>query len=162
MPDDRSVLISMTSKALSGEGAHIKAIDVLADLDWKLAGERPAGAPHSMFQLVNHIAYWDRWAVNWLDGKKPKAPKHAAGSWPGKVKPASRREWDKAVRQLREASTALERRSRETDLLKKHGKTTRLEMLHTIGSHASYHVGQVAFLRQMLGAWPPPSGGVTW
>jgi uncharacterized damage-inducible protein DinB len=39
---------------------------------------------------------------------------------------------------------------------------TCLEMLHLIGSHTSYHVGQVALLRQMLGAWPPPSGGVTW
>jgi len=35
-------------------------------------------------------------------------------------------------------------------------------MLQTIGSHNSYHAGEVAFLRQILGKWPPPSGGLTW
>jgi len=35
-------------------------------------------------------------------------------------------------------------------------------MLHAIGAHNSYHAGQVAFLRQLLGKWPPPSGGLTW
>jgi uncharacterized damage-inducible protein DinB len=28
--------------------------------------------------------------------------------------------------------------------------------------HNSYHVGQIAMLRRMLGAWPPQSGGDTW
>jgi uncharacterized damage-inducible protein DinB len=28
--------------------------------------------------------------------------------------------------------------------------------------HNSYHLGQVAVLRQALGAWPPPSGRDTW
>jgi hypothetical protein len=35
-------------------------------------------------------------------------------------------------------------------------------MLQTIGAHNSYHLGQVVQLRQMLGAWPPASGGLTW
>jgi hypothetical protein len=39
---------------------------------------------------------------------------------------------------------------------------SRLEMLHTIAGHNSYHVGQVVLLRQLLAAWPPPSGGLTW
>jgi hypothetical protein len=30
---------------------------------------------------------------------------------------------------------------------------------HASGRH---HAGQVAFLRQLLGEWPPPSGGLTW
>jgi hypothetical protein len=35
-------------------------------------------------------------------------------------------------------------------------------MLQTIGSHNSYHAGQVVIVRQALDAWPPPSGGLTW
>jgi uncharacterized damage-inducible protein DinB len=41
-------------------------------------------------------------------------------------------------------------------------KTSRLRMFHTIASHTSYHIGQVVMLRQLLGKWPPPSGGLTW
>jgi uncharacterized damage-inducible protein DinB len=29
-------------------------------------------------------------------------------------------------------------------------------------AHNSYHVGQIAMLRQALGAWPPRGGGDTW
>lgn len=162
MTNDRNVLHRTTSRALSGKDSHVEAAAVLAGLDWKLAGARPSGVPHSLFQLVNHIIYWQEWVVKWLDGKKPRPPKHAAGSWPGRVSPASRKEWERGVRRFRNVLGALERRSRQGDLMSKRGKMTRLEILHIIGSHTSYHVGQVAFLRQLLGAWPPPSGGITW
>jgi uncharacterized damage-inducible protein DinB len=47
-------------------------------------------------------------------------------------------------------------------LLEKRAKSSPLQMLHAIAAHNSYHLGQVVVLRQMLGAWPPPSGGLTW
>ena len=162
MINDRNVLRQAISRALSGEDAHVETASVLDGLQWKLAGKRLDGVPHSVLQLVNHMIYWQEWVVKWLDGKKPRAPKHAAGSWPGKVSPLNRREWERTVRRFRNAIVELDRRSNQSDLLSKHGKWTHLEMLHIIGSHTSYHIGQVAFMRQLLGSWPPPSGGVTW
>src|SRR5262249_12094487 len=50
----------------------------------------------------------------------------------------------------------------KADLLAKRGRKTPLEVLQTIASHNSYHLGQVVVLRQRLCAWPPPSGGLTW
>jgi uncharacterized damage-inducible protein DinB len=35
-------------------------------------------------------------------------------------------------------------------------------MAQTMGAHNSYHAGQAVLLRQLLGQWPPPSGGLTW
>jgi uncharacterized damage-inducible protein DinB len=29
-------------------------------------------------------------------------------------------------------------------------------------AHNSYHVGQIAMIRRVLGAWPPRAGGDTW
>lgn len=54
------------------------------------------------------------------------------------------------------------RAAEEADLLAKRGTKAPLEMLQTIASHNSYHLGQVVILRQRLCAWPPPSGGLTW
>jgi len=162
MTSDRDVFYKTVGRALSGNNAHVETGTILEALDWKLAGMRPDGVPHSLFQLVNHMIYWQEWVVKWLDGKKPRTPKHAAGGWPGAVSPANRKEWERVVRRFRSALDALDHRSRKADLLSKRGKMTRLEMLHIIASHNSYHAGQAAFLRQLLGAWPPPSGGVTW
>jgi len=160
--ENREVIDRTLSRALSGKDAHVETAGVLEDLEWKIAGERPDGVAHSIFQIANHIVYWQEWAVKWLDGKKPRAPKHAAGSWPGKVSPANRREWDRTIRRLRDSLAALESHSGQADLWAKRGKWTPMEMLQVIGSHSSYHAGQIVLLRQQLGAWPPPSGGATW
>lgn len=40
--------------------------------------------------------------------------------------------------------------TQEADLLVKRGTKTQLEMLQTIASHNSYHIGQVVVLRQRL------------
>jgi len=36
------------------------------------------------------------------------------------------------------------------------------DVLHGMGSRVSDHFGQIALLRRMLGAWPPPGGGDPW
>ena len=162
MPDEEEVIQQTMRRALSGKDAHVENASILAGLDWNLAGVRPEGVPHSVFELANHMIYWQEWAVKWLDGKRPRAPKHAAGGWPGKPKPTDQKEWEKTVKRFAHALKSLERRSHKPNPLSRRGKMTRFEMLHIIGSHTSYHAGQVVFLRQVLAAWPPPSGGATW
>lgn len=162
MSSDTRVLEKTVRRALSGKGAHVEAQSAFAGLRWKHAGTERDGAPHTVFQLLNHMIYWQEWVVKWLDGQDRPIPRHASGSWPGRAQPASAEEWKRAVARFRKGLGELNRRSRRTDVFSKHGKKTRLEMLHTLASHNSYHVGQVVLLRQMLGAWPPPSGGLTW
>jgi uncharacterized damage-inducible protein DinB len=162
MSDSRKVLEKMIGNALAGKGSHVATKTLFGGLGWKDAGARPEGAPHSVFQLLNHMSYWQDWVVKWLDGETPPIPKHADGGWPGDPGPASQKEWQQAVRKFQGALAKLDRQSREADLLTKRGKHTRLGMIQAIASHNSYHGGQVVALRQILGAWPPPSGGLTW
>ena len=133
-----------------------------AGLGLKAAGARPEGAPHSIYQLLNHISYWQDWVLKWLDGEDPPAPKHASGGWPGEPVPVNAREWLRAVRTFQTGLAKLDRQTRGSELLVVRGKYTRMGMLLAIASHNSYHAGQVVALRQRLGAWPPPSGGLTW
>ncbi len=162
MSGNRKSLEKTIGNALSGKGSHVATKSLFAGLGWKAAGARPEGVPHSIFQLLNHLSYWQDWGVKWLDGEDPPVPKHAAGGWPGSPSPTSSQEWQRAVRAFRSGLVKLERQSREADLLATRGKHNRLGMLQSLASHNSYHIGQVALLRQMLGAWPPPSGGLTY
>jgi uncharacterized damage-inducible protein DinB len=149
-------------RALSGEGAHAETCNIVEGLEWKSVADIPSGFPHSVFELVFHMAFWQNWVIGWLDGKEPAVPKHAASSWPKRDKPVSAADWKRVQREFRNGLDELQRRLRELDLLEKGGNKTRVEMLHTIASHNSYHAGQVVALRQVLGQWPPPSGGLTW
>jgi uncharacterized damage-inducible protein DinB len=162
MKSDDEVLKKLIVGALSGKGAHVEVRKAVEGLDWKIAGARPDGSPHSIFQLLNHIVFWQEWAVKWLDGEKPPIPKHASGSWPGGAAPADEKEWEQALRRLNKALDALARQAEGKGLLEKRGGKSRMEMLQTIASHSSYHIGQSVSVRQLLGAWPPPSGGLTW
>jgi hypothetical protein len=36
------------------------------------------------------------------------------------------------------------------------------EQLESIAAHDAYHLNRIVLLRQLFGAWPPPSGGDTW
>jgi hypothetical protein len=36
------------------------------------------------------------------------------------------------------------------------------EQLESLGAHNAYHFGRIVLLRQLLGLWPPPSGGFSW
>jgi uncharacterized damage-inducible protein DinB len=159
---DQRILKNVVGRALSGKGAHVAAARVFSGLDARAAGTRPENVPHSLFQLLNHIVYWQDWVVKWLNGEKPRVPRHASGSWPGSPAPSNATEWQRSVRHFQTGLKELERRSREADLLAGIGKQSRLEMLHAIASHNSYHIGQAVMLRQILGKWPPPSGGLTW
>jgi uncharacterized damage-inducible protein DinB len=162
MDIDAKVVEQAVRNALSGKGSHVEAKLVFEGLAWKDAGARPKGTPYTIFQLLNHIVFWQEWVVKWLDGGKPPIPEHASGSWPGGRGPAGPEEWEQAIKRFGKGLNDLTRRARDSDLLSKGGRKSRLEMLHTIASHNSYHLGQVVLLRQMLGAWPPPSGGLTW
>jgi hypothetical protein len=162
MPGSRKILERTIGNALSGKGSHVATRSLFDGLDWRVAGLRPEGAPHSIYELLNHMSYWQGWVVKWLDGESPPIPRHASGGWPGGPRPADSKEWQRAVRGFRSDLMKLDRRSREADLLATRGRHTRLGMLQAIASHNSYHLGQVVVLRQMLGRWPPPSGGLTW
>ena len=166
MSTNQEVLQRTLAHALSGEGAHAEAKASLEGLDWKIAGKQPVGVEHSIFQLVHHMNYWQEWAVKWLDGEDPIVPERASGSWPGGPGPASGDEWGRVVERFETLIDRLSRQCREDDLFSMRVSVgtmkSRLEMLHTLASHNSYHLGQVVLLRRMLGAWPPPSGGLSW
>lgn len=150
------------ARALSGENAHVQAASALDGLDWRQAGARPGGAPHSVFQIVNHLVYWHDHALAWLDGRKPPTPEHDADSWPGMPAPASAEEWQEATARFTAGVERLVRHAREDDLLARRGPKTVLYVLQISAAHDSYHLGQAVLLRQQLGAWPPPGGGFTW
>jgi uncharacterized damage-inducible protein DinB len=162
MNADSKALEKLARRALSGKDAHVETKRVFSGFDRRAAGSKPPGVPHSVYQLLKHMSYWQDWVVQWLAGRNPAVPRHASGSWPAEAGPSSRRDWDEAVRQFRHGLVELERRCRGADRSSGRGRKSRLEMLHAIAAHNSYHAGQVAFLRQLLGRWPPRSGGLTW
>ncbi|TWT25120.1 DinB family protein [Planomicrobium sp. CPCC 101110] len=149
---------------LHGKGAHVDTATVFDGLAWQLAGEKREHCPHSVWELLNHMLYWQDFMLAYLKGEVPESPEHAMESWPDSSAPASQEEWEGAVSRFLKSLQEAEQEGAK-DLMEKcpAGKgRTRAEWLMGIALHNTYHAGQVAMVRRMSGAWPPPSGGDTW
>jgi uncharacterized damage-inducible protein DinB len=164
MPEVESILRDTLLAGVEGQGAHTDASRMLDGLDWQLAGRKLAEAPYTIQQEANHIVYWNGYAVAASRGENPTAPAHAVDGWPGPEAPASGEDWDAFVLAYKASLEALATEIRRVPLgeMMPSGRRSRADVLRAMGNHVSYHVGQIALLRRMLNAWPPPGGGDTW
>jgi len=143
---------------LNGGNAHTSLEEVLKGFPADLRGKRPAGAPHSPWELLEHmrIAQWDM--LEYSRDPNHKSPEFPDGYWPKHPEPPDAKAWDSSVhlfRQDLEAMCALVA-DEGTDLYARiphgDGQTILREALVT-ADHNSYHLGQLVLLRRMLGAW---------
>lgn len=161
------------TELLRGKGAHVDPLACVEDLSAELASRQVAGFPHSIGQLVFHMNYWMDYDLRRIRGQKPPYPAHNSESFPGRTTPTDSGEWD----ELRERFAALigdsaaladspghelQREIEPTHSSHQERDATLEAVLWQLVAHNSYHVGQIAAIRRMLGAWPPRAGGDTW
>jgi len=145
--------------------AHIPPVSALEQLDVADAERRVPGAPHSIAEIVAHMAFWENWFVRRCHGIADPVPAPAARGWPAVAAgswPALHAEF---VRGL-EAAAALEAEGDRTvapaiEFPPLAAYTVRDALVH-IAQHNSHHLGQIVLLRQLMDLWPPPSGAWTW
>src|ERR1700679_1279120 len=142
---------------LRGRNAHAEFDAVVADFPSRLRGVKPPGAPHTAWQLLEHlrIAQWD--ILEFSRDAKHKSPKWPEEYWPKSPVPPDEKAWDKSVRAFRkDVKTLCELVADEkTDLFSKiphgDGQTILREALLT-ADHNAYHIGQLVLVRKLLGA----------
>jgi len=161
------------TELLRGKGAHADPLACVEDISAELAARQVAGFPHSIGQLVFHMNYWMSYDLCRVRGEHPKYPEHNAESFPSGPSPVDATEWDQLRRDfswfltehVRLAGSSRAKLERKIEPMhEKHNEiTATLEaMLWQTAVHNSYHVGQIAVIRRVLGAWPPHAGGDSW
>ena len=141
---------------LKGGGAHLSFDDAVKRFPPPLRGAKPAGAPHTAWQLVEHmrIAQWD--ILEFSRNAEHVSPEFPAGYWPDAEAPPSTRAWNQSLRAFRKdllAMIALVSKP-STDLFARipHGdEQTILREALLVADHNAYHLGQLVLLRQGLG-----------
>ncbi|HXG89507.1 MAG TPA: DinB family protein [Vicinamibacterales bacterium] len=153
---------------LRGAHAYLTPSAVLAELTAEQACQRPGESPHSIAEIVAHMAFWQDWFLNRCDGIATPPPAHAELGWPTV---ASVR-WDVIVQRF-ESGFARALALADDDTRLAQPITPPLEFGHlkhyTAGDalihlsiHNAHHFGQVITLRQQIQTWPPPAGSWTW
>ena len=144
---------------LDGGGAHAKFDEVVADIPPKLLGQKPAGLPHSLWMLLEHLRIAQRDILEFSRNPKHASPKWPEGYWPKTEGPPSPGAWNTRVKQFHQDLKAMQDlvKDPKTDLFAKipwgDGQTVLREVL-LLADHNAYHLGQMLDVRRLLGAWP--------
>ncbi len=143
---------------LRGGGAHLGYDDVVADFPPRFRGQKAPGAPHTAWQLLEHlrIAQWD--ILEFSRNPEHVSPEFPAGYWPKNAAPPDEQAWEESLKAFRADLEALQHlvEDPKTDLLARipHGEgQTILREALLAADHSAYHLGQLVLLRRLLGAW---------
>ena len=148
---------------LGDGGAHVDFDTAIARFPAAQRGARIAGAPHTAWQLLEHLrlAQWD--ILEFSRNPAHVSPEFPDGYWPRTDSPPSARAWNESVRAFRRDLRAIIRlvSDPKTNLFARipHGDgQTNLREALLVADHNAYHIGQLVLLRKLLDAWPRKPG----
>ncbi len=156
-------------KLLAGGQAHITFADAVKGFPMDKAGVRPAGSPHSAWELLEHIRISLEDIIRFSgveDQRPPSAITHGFPKgyaelnwpddyWPKSAAPASAKQWKASVAAIKEGVAAFTRliEDPKRDLLEAFpwgdGQTLLREAM-LIADHGAYHLGQLTLLRRLI------------
>jgi uncharacterized damage-inducible protein DinB len=160
------------TELLRGNGAHADPIACIEDIGGELASRQIEGFPHSIAQIVFHMNYWMSYDLRRIRGENPKYPEHNSESFPP-LPEVDAKQWDRLRKEFsallndtadlaNSSRSELDREIEPTHPSHKERAASLEATLWQLVAHNSYHIGQIAMIRRILGAWPPKSGGDTW
>jgi len=145
-------------KLLDFEEAHVGFDRAVTGIPPRVRGQLPAGAEHTLWQLLEHLRIAQADILEFCTTAKYKEKKWPDDYWPKPPGPRNAAAWSGAIAGYRRDRKALQRLAADPkiDLLAAipHGTgQTYLREILLVADHNAYHLGQIVALRRRLGAW---------
>lgn len=150
--------------ACHNEKAWFVPINVaLAGLSHEQAAWRDGSENHSIWQIVNHLIFWNqRWLLKFTGVTPPKMAGAISDTFGAEN--GTNNEWEAAVNQLDEILIDWERvisKSDETKLSLEAANSSGdswYAILTHVTIHNAYHIGQIVSARKRQGSWDSDRG----
>jgi len=154
--------------SLMSNSAFAPPKNILQAIPERIAHEKPGLAPHSIYDEVWHMDFWQRITLDWVQGRATAYPASALEGFP----PNADEPWATVCKRFLAGTRSAAAVACDTDGLDRVVACPRIgspdrtmsvrDQLESLAAHNAYHLGRVVLLRQLLGTWPPPDGGDTW
>ncbi|HTZ59969.1 MAG TPA: DinB family protein [Acidobacteriaceae bacterium] len=157
-------------RALIGDSAATPPSHILEGVSEDLARRPVPSAPHTIYDELWHITFWQQVTLDWVNSIETPFPMHASAGFPDKN---DHEPWEQLCRrfyhgleQSAEFANDEGRLSQKIRCPSRPGHPVRMmtvrEQLESLVAHNAYHFGRIVLLRQLLRSWPPVSGGFSW
>ncbi len=154
-----NIIREQLASFLATAQAHMTFVDAVADFPITRVNEFPLNVDYTPWMLLEHIRYTQKDIVDFMLESKYKEPKWPDEYWPKKVTKADKKMWNETIKGYKKDLERLIKMVKDSkvDLSAKvkggTGQTIIREILLVI-DHNSYHIGEFAILRQVMGTWP--------
>jgi len=155
--DESKTLRKQLVEAMSGRESHLDFNSALKDFPEASRGVKPRGAPHTAWQLLEHMRLAQRDILDFSreEGANYEAKKWPDDYWPKEEAPPDPAAWDACIAAFRKDQQQLGRliEDLQRDPFKpfSHGEgQTLLREALLVATHNSYHLGQLVFLKKTL------------
>jgi uncharacterized damage-inducible protein DinB len=163
-------MVNDLERALVGDSAAAPPAHILEGLGSEVAHRAIEGAPHTIYQELWHITFWQQVTLDWVHGVETPLPAQPSAGFPGEH---DLEDWDQLRQRFfrgNQQAAAAARDAKNLDQSircpSRPGAPVRVmsvrEQLESLAAHNAYHFGRIVLLRQLCRAWPPPSGGFSW
>jgi len=152
---DIASLIEHLDNLLRMEGAHIDFEAAIAGFPAASRGARPAGAPHSAWELLEHMRIAQEDILDFCRNPEYRDKTWPGDYWPPTAEPPDEKAWQHSVHQfqsdLKQVRALLAGPTPDLFTPIPHGAgQTLLRELLLVADHNAYHLGQLVLLRRML------------
>ncbi|MBV9158673.1 MAG: DinB family protein [Acidobacteriaceae bacterium] len=157
MSNQESVTLrQMVVDALRGHQAHIVFDSAIEDFPVEARGRKPPGAPHTPWQLLEHMRIAQKDILEFSRDPRHKSPDWPESYWPPTEAPPSSKAWDESVHAFQKDALEFSRlvQDLQNNLFEpfEHGDgQTLLREALLLTTHNSYHLGQLVFMKKTLG-----------
>src|SRR6266550_2449894 len=133
------------------EGAHLEFDSAVAGFPAKLRGTKPHGAPHTAWQLLEHLRLAQEDILDFSRNPQYREKSFPDDYWPANEAPPDAKAWDRSIELFRidleemKKLVADPRQDLTARIPHGEGQTLLREAL-LVADHNSYHLGQLMFL----------------
>lgn len=156
MPTHDVVLRQGLVDAMRGHQAHADFDSVIENFPPEMRGAKLHGVPHSAWELLEHMRIAQRDILDFSRDADHHSPDWPEGYWPKSSAPPNAAAWETSVKAFQNDSLEMNKlvQDLQGNLFQpfEHGDgQTLLREALLVASHNSYHLGQIVFLKKMLG-----------
>jgi hypothetical protein len=146
-------------RALVHGPSYMSFDGVVASFPMKHINTRPPNVPYTPWHLLEHMRIAQRDILEYIEDPEYRLPAWPDDYWPAADAKADPAAWRKTVAGFRRDRAALEKITANPRValgapLPYAQQHTLIRELLIVSEHNTYHIGEFAILRQVMGTWP--------
>ena len=158
------------AKSLVADSYAAAPAHILEGLTDDLVHRKLPNVPHTIYEELWHIVFWQQVTLDWITGTETPFPAKPSDGFPTTPHTETfdqlRQRFLHTADQAAAAANDNTRLDQPIRCPSRPGEPTRTmsirDQLISLTAHNAYHLGRIVLLRQLMQTWPPASGGFTW